>query len=502
MSEKSCLPIDPKDTTLNEELLKVMPRMLIEEFRAFVFEKGDKPKAAAVNPKSQALRQYLTKKLGKNIEWFKATEEDVTFILKNCKKDFKADILHLTSTANESNNNISRAVDDIINYAFAEGASDIHIEPKRDEILVRFRLDGVLHTVCKLTKQVQPALIARFKILANLKIDEHLHPQDGRIEPEASPEISLRISIVPTIFGEKVALRVLDDTSKNISVHNLGLSDQQRDIIMENIEKPYGMIIASGPTGSGKTTTLYAILQLLKKEGLNISTLEDPVEYLLEGVNQIQINPRAKLDFASGLRALLRQDPDVIMVGEIRDPETATMAANAALTGHLLFTTLHTNDAASAFSRLLDMKVEDFVITGTVNLVIGQRLVRKICDNCAKTEKLNEAVVKKIKERKDFMDALEKKEKGLSESIQDKELRVGQGCEKCFQSGYSGRVGIFEFFVPNQKTQNLILNHESSETIETAAKKDGFEDMIADGAEKALQGITTFSEVLRVTRNA
>jgi len=502
MSNKNSLPIDPKNTSLDDELLKIMPRMLIEEFRAFVFEKGDKPKVGAVNPKNPALKQYLTKKMGKNIEWFKATEEDITFILKNCKKDFKADILHLASTANEANNNISRVVDDIINFAFAEGASDIHVEPKRDEILVRFRLDGVLHTVCNLTKNVQPALIARFKILANLKIDEHLHPQDGRIEPEASPEVSLRISIVPTIFGEKVALRVLDDTSKNISINNLGLSDRQRDVILENIEKPYGMIIASGPTGSGKTTTLYALLQLLKKDGLNISTLEDPVEYLLEGVNQIQINPRIKLDFAAGLRALLRQDPDVIMVGEIRDYETATMAANAALTGHLLFTTLHTNDAASAFSRLLDMKVEDFVITGTVNLVIGQRLVRKICDNCAKTEKLDEAIVKKIKERKDFVDALEKKEEGLSESIKDKEFRVGQGCEKCFQSGYSGRIGIFELFIPTPKIQGLILDHASSEKIEAAAKKEGFEDMIADGVEKALQGATTFSEVLRVTRNA
>ena len=502
MSDKDQLPIDTKNTTLSDELLELMPRTLIEEFRAFVFEKEPKIKIGAVNQKNQALQKYLTAKLGKNLEWFKATEEDVKAILKNCKKDFKADILQYALNANESNNNISKMVDDIISYAFSEGASDIHIEPKREEILIRFRLDGMLHTVCKLPKNIQPALIARFKIIANLKIDEHLHPQDGRIEPENSPEVSLRVSIMPTIFGEKVALRVLDDTSKNISINNLGLSEEQKNIVLENIEKPHGMIIASGPTGSGKTTTLYALLQLLKKEGINISTLEDPVEYLLEGVNQVQINPRIKLGFAEGLRALLRQDPDIIMVGEIRDSETATMAANAALTGHLLFSTLHTNDAASAFSRLLDMKVEDFIITGTVNLVIGQRLVRKICDHCAATEKLDQVVLKKIAERKDFLETLEKKEKGLSEAIKDKEFRIGKGCEKCFQSGYSGRIGIFEFFKPTKKIQDLILNHESSETIETAAKKEGFQDMIADGVEKVLRGETTFNEVLRVTKDA
>jgi len=502
MIYKGKIPIDAKNTALDNELLELMPRALIEEFRAFIFEKNPTIKIGAVDLKNSALHNYLTKKFGRDLEWYQATEQDIVSILKNCKKDFKNDILHLASAANESNNNISRVVNDIMGYAFAEGASDIHIEPKRDAVLLRFRLDGVLHTLCELPKHTQPALIARFKILANLKIDEHLHPQDGRIEPENCPEVSLRISIVPTIFGEKVALRVLDDTNKNLSINDLGLSDEQRDVIIENIEKPYGMIIASGPTGSGKTTTLYALLQLLKKEGINISTLEDPVEYLLEGVNQIQINSRINLGFAVGLRALLRQDPDIIMVGEIRDSETATMAANAALTGHLLFSTLHTNDAASAFSRLLDMKVEDFVITGTINLIIAQRLVRKICDHCATMEKPDPIILKKIKERKDFLQALENKEQGLSESLKDKELRTGKGCEKCFQSGYAGRIGVFELLRPSKKIQSLILNHESAETIEAAAKEEGFQDMIADGVEKALKGLTTFNEVLRVTRNA
>lgn len=496
------IPIDTKTAILDGKLLELMPRVLIEEFRAFIFEREPKIKVAAVNHKNPALQQYLNKKLGRNLEWFQVTEEDIISILKNCKKDFKSDILQLASTANDSNNNITRVVDDIISFAFVEKASDIHIEPKRDEILIRFRLDGVLHTVCKLPKNTHPALLARLKIVANLKIDEHLHPQDGRIEPENFPDASLRISILPTLFGEKVALRILDDTDKNLSIHQLGLSEEQRDVVLENIEKPYGMIITSGPTGSGKTTTLYALLQLLKKEGVNISTLEDPIEYLLEGVNQTQINPRINLDFAVGLRSLLRQDPDIIMVGEIRDSETANMAANAALTGHLLFSTLHTNDAASAFPRLLDMKVEDFIITSIINLVIAQRLVRKICDHCAEMKKLDPIILKKIKERKDILAVLEEKEKGLADSLKEREFRTGKGCEKCFQSGYIGRIGIFELLKPTKKIQALVLSHKSSEEIEAAAEKEGFKNMMFDGIEKVFKGQTTFSEVLRVTRNA
>ena len=494
------IPIDVKNMTI---MLDLMPRVLVEEFRAFIFEKNPKGiKIAAVNLKNAALQQYIIKNFGKNVEWQKVTEDDIISVLKKCKKDFKSDILQLAATAQETNNNITRIVDDIVNYAFTEKASDIHIEPKRDEILIRFRLDGVLHTVCKLPKHVHSAMIARIKIIANLKIDEHQHPQDGRIEPENFPNTSLRVSIMPTIFGEKVALRILDDTNKNFSLNGLGFSEKQRDIILDNIEKPFGMIIASGPTGSGKTTTLYSLLQLIKKEGINITTLEDPVEYLLEEVNQVHINPRVNLTFASGLRAILRQDPDIIMVGEIRDSETAVMAANAALTGHLVFTTLHTNDAASAFARLLDMQVEDFVISNTVNVIIAQRLVRKVCDSCAKMEKLDPVILKKIKERKNILEALEEKEKGLSSSLAEIDFRAGKGCDKCFQTGYAGRIGIFEILSPTKTIQNLILNHESAEKIERAAKKEGFKDLIFDGIEKVFAGATTFAEVLRVTRNA
>ncbi len=491
-----------REAATKKDLLSILPHELMEEFQAFVFEKNPKGvKIGAVDPKNAALQRYAKERFGKNITWFSATDDDIEFILKNYIPDFKNEILHWASTANDTNNNVTKVVDGIMKYAFDEKASDIHIEPLRNETIVRFRVDGVLHPVFNLPRDIHQSLIARLKILSNLKIDEYRRPQDGRIEPEDFPETSLRISTMPTLFGEKAALRVLDDSSKSLFIRDLGLSEEQKSIILKNIEKPYGMIIVSGPTGSGKTTTLYAILQSLKKEGLNISTLEDPIEYTLSGVNQIQINPRADLTFPSGLRALLRQDPDIIMVGEIRDSETGIMASDAAMTGHLVLTTIHTNDAPSAFTRFLEMKVQDFVVSSTINLVIAQRLVRKVCGKCATQKKLDATILKKIKERGDVVSALEEREKGLSGVLEKYEFRSGTGCKACLQSGYVGRVGIFELLAPSKKIHDLILNRGSAEQIKAVAEKDGFRDMITDGIEKVFQGITTFEEVLRTTKS-
>jgi len=491
-----------RNSGLKNELLKIMPRELIKEFGAFIFEKNANGiKIAAVNPKNIVLRRYAKERFDNKVEWFSATKEDVDFILKNIKRDFKNEILQLAATAIESNENITKIVDGIMEYAFAEKASDIHIEPLRNEIVVRFRIDGTLYQMLILPRNIHQALVARIKIIANLRIDEYRRPQDGRIEPESFPNTSLRISTMPTLFGEKIALRILDDSQKNISIEELGFSEEQKNTILENIEKPFGMIIASGPTGSGKTTTLYALLQLLKKEGFNISTLEDPIEYVLPGVNQIQINPQVGLTFPTGLRALLRQDPDIMMVGEIRDAETAAMAANAAMTGHIVFTTIHTNDAASAFTRFLEMKVDDFVVSSTINLVIAQRLVRRVCNKCAEERELDKVTLKKIKERKDVMAALEERKKGLFNKLDEMTFRRGKGCELCFQTGYLGRIGIFELLKPNKEIHDLILSHQSSESIRAAAEKDGFRDMITDGIDKVFSGITTFEEVLRTTKN-
>src|SRR3989344_55800 len=315
------------------------------------------------------------------------------------------------------------------------------------------------------------------------------------------PDTSIRISTAPTLYGEKAALRIMDDSHKNLTLANLGFSQAHEELLRRNAEKPFGMIVTSGPTGSGKTTTLYGLLNLLKKDDINISTLEDPVEFAVNGVNQIQVNPRFDLTFASGLRSLLRQDPDVIMVGEIRDSETVVMAANAALTGHLVLTTIHTNDAPSVFTRFLEMKVEDFVVSSIVNLVIAQRLLRKVCDGCGKEGKISPAVLKKIEERKDVVFELESR--GInSNSLKTKKLRSGKGCDFCLGTGYRDRIGIFELLEPNQKMCDLVLEHASADKIRDAARESGFRDIIADGIGKILEGKTTFEEVLRTTRVA
>ncbi|MFC1789774.1 GspE/PulE family protein [Patescibacteria group bacterium] len=496
--------ISSKDRNIEtkKDLLDLMSWDLIEEFRAFVFEKNDEGvKIAAINPGDKTLRDYVKKNIGKKVEWFLATEEDMKFIFKNHTCDFGSEINRLASNINEANENISKVVDKIIEYAVEQKASDIHIEPGRNEVKIRFRLDGVLKNMIQLQKNVHSSLVARIKILANLKIDEYRRAQDGRIEPEKLQNVSLRVSIMPTLFGEKIAMRILDDSNKNLLLKDLGFSDKHEKIVMENIEKPYGMIISSGPTGSGKTTTLYALLMLLKKEGVNVSTLEDPIEYTLPEVNQIQINPRADLTFASGVRSLLRQDPNIIMVGEIRDSETAIMAADSALTGHLVLTTLHTNDAASAFIRLLEMKVEDFVASSTINLIIAQRLVRKICSHCAINKNLDKLILEKIHERKDVIESLERKEKELSKKIKNVTFKTGKGCKKCLNSGYQDRIGIYEILVPNKEIHDLVLKHASTEKIKDAAIKNGFHEMIDNGLDKVFDGVTTFEEILRVTKN-
>ncbi|MBI4114403.1 MAG: type II/IV secretion system protein [Candidatus Niyogibacteria bacterium] len=507
LSKKGGLPALPeqyKDKAPKSEVLGIMPPEVISEFQAFIFDKKDNTfGVAAVNPQNPALQRFLKDNLPEKsrIEWHSATKHNITSVLKFYIRDFSSEIGALVGVSKfESNGNIAKLVDTIIDYGFSEKASDIHIEPLRYETAVRFRVDGMLHPMASIPRDIHPAVVARFKILSNLKIDEYRRPQDGRIEPEHIPDASLRISIIPTLYGEKIALRILDDSHKNLMLQNLGFSEKQADILMRNIEKPFGMIVTSGPTGSGKTTTLYALLQLLKKDGMNISTLEDPIEYALAGVNQIQANVSVGLTFASGLRALLRQDPDVIMVGEIRDSETVIMAANAAMTGHLVFTTMHTNDAPSAFTRFLEMKVEDFVVASIVNLVIAQRLVRTVCESCAEKDVLPEAIVKKIRERKDILNILEEEHGIKGDGLAHHKFARGKGCKACLKTGYLGRTGIYEVLEMNKEIHTLVLNHAPAEKIREAAQKAGFVDMLSDGIKKVMDGSTTFEEVLRTTR--
>jgi type IV pilus assembly protein PilB len=381
-------------------------------------------------------------------------------------------------------------VHDLIIYAHSIRASDIHLDPAENFLRVRFRVDGVLHEAFKFSKKNHSEIISRIKILSGLRTDEHQAAQDGRFRlnsPNQSP-LDIRVSITPTYYGENVVLRLLADKAENFTLESLGFNKKNREIIAKAIKRPHGMILATGPTGSGKTTTLYTILKMLNTPEVSIVTIEDPVEYAVEGVEQIGVNPRTGLSFAQGLRSILRQDPNIIMVGEIRDAETAGIAINVALTGHLLLSTLHTNDPATTLPRLLDMKIESYLVASTVNVAIGQRLVRKICECCKVQKNISHAQLKSLAE---FLSEPELKK--------HKVLYYGNGCEACNNTGFNGRIALHEVLVVDQAIKDIILRKGTSTEINNMAKQNGMITMVEDGLEKAFLGITTIEEVLRVS---
>lgn len=400
---------------------------------------------------------------------------------------------------------VVRVVDSILEHAAYEGASDIHIEPTEKETLVRYRIDGVLRQVMTLPKLVQDGIIARVKILSNLKLDEHRLPQDGRFKI-ATPDFrfSIRVSVLPVFDGEKVVLRLLPETAKALTLEELGLHPTAAEAVLRAIKRPHGIVYSTGPTGSGKTTTLYSILNMLNKPGVNIVTVEDPIEYRIPGVNQSQVQPRIGYTFANGLRSILRQDPNVIMVGEIRDQETAEISANAALTGHLVLTTLHTNDAPTALPRLADLGVPGFMIAFTTNAIIAQRLVRKVCNDCAEEVRITKAELDELAELTDLkklaarLAAYKALPKGAS--LERLTLRHGIGCPKCGHEGYRGRIGIYEVLELSPAMSSLVAAKADVNVIRTQAVKDGMIPMLEDGVIKAINGVTTIQEVLRVTR--
>lgn len=379
-------------------------------------------------------------------------------------------------------------LDTIFEYAVAERASDIHIEVQDKEVVVRFRIDGVLRDMVKLPRGIEEALIARIKILSNLKLDERRIPQDGRYKFDLSGDIvSLRISIIPGFYGENVVMRLLRESARPLSLEELGITGRNREIVEENMNKPHGMILVTGPTGSGKTTTLYSILNILNTIKVKICTIEDPIEYGVNRVSQIQINPKAGLTFAAGLRALLRHDPDIIMVGEIRDGETAEIAVHAALTGHLVLSTLHTNDAAGTIPRILDMGVEAYLAASTINMVIAQRLVRKICGQCRMEYKPDPAFMAKLTE--DF-----------GSDTSRYRFFKGKGCSECGGSGFTGRIGIYEILPVTENIRALVVKKVSSDDIIAEAQKEGMISMFEDGIDKVTNGMTTIEEVLHVVQ--
>jgi len=370
-------------------------------------------------------------------------------------------------------------------------ASDVHVEPQETSTRVRYRIDGILQEKLTIPKELHEALVSRIKILSGMKIDEKRVPQDGRFNFRAeSDEVDLRISTLPTAWGEKIVMRLLKKTGGIPSLSELGLRGRALKILQENILRPHGIILITGPTGSGKTTTLYSLISALNTSKVNILTLEDPIEYKIPGVNQVQINPAAGLTFASGLRSFLRQDPNIILVGEIRDQETADLAIQASLTGHLVFSTLHTNDAAGALPRLLDMHAEPFLLASTINCIVAQRVVRKIHDSC-KIEYSPEPKV--IEEVTNILGQLWR-------PAQPIKFYKGKGDPECGNSGYYGRVGVFEVLPVSEKIGRLILERNASGAIDKAAREEGMITMKQDGYLKVVEGITTIEEVLRVAQ--
>ena len=395
---------------------------------------------------------------------------------------------------------IVRIIDTLLRHAIAQGASDIHIEPMESEVLVRYRIDGILHDAMTLPKVAAAGIVARIKILANLKLDEKRLPQDGRFKMETEADrVSFRVSILPTFFGEKTVMRLLRETGEGFTFEALGLHGENMERIHRALNQTTGIILVSGPTGSGKTTTLYTMLDILNQPDVNISTVEDPIEYQMKRVNQTQVNPDIGFTFANGLRSLVRQDPDIIMVGEIRDSETASLAINAALTGHLVLSTIHTNSAAGAIPRLIDMGVEPFLLVSTVHVIIGQRLVRKLCDN--KDEySMDKTTRAKIASEAEFGVALKTlvDEKLVKSGSTLDDLRFYKPVPSAeSDDGYKGRIGIHEVLTISSAIRDIILHSSTSEAIETQAKKEGMLTMFEDGLYKAARGITSLEEVLR-----
>lgn len=382
---------------------------------------------------------------------------------------------------------IIELVDLIVEYAFISRASDIHIDPAEEKVLVRLRIDGILHDAFDFPKELQDEVITRIKVLSNLKTDIHHVPQDGRFKAKIKEvgDIDIRVSIAPTYYGENSVLRILAEAAQVFSLDDLGFTKEQLKLVEMALKKPYGMILANGPTGSGKTTTLYTMVKRLNTRETSIITIEDPIEYSIRGITQMQVNVQAGLTFANGLRSILRQDPNVIMVGEIRDAETANIAVNAALTGHLMLSTLHTNDAATTFPRLIDMGVPPFLVASTLNVVIAQRLVRMVCRSCRKLRTLNIAELKSLASI-------------ARELLVDKVYTAGPGCKECDGSGYKSRIGIHEVLEVNDDIRALIVGRADASQIKERAVKNGMKTMIEDGLLKAHAGITTIEEVIRI----
>jgi type IV pilus assembly protein PilB len=512
--------IDLKNKTVRKDILLSIPEATAQTHKIIAFDKTDTTlRVATLDVDNIELFDFLAKKNQLKIEVSLTTPENITEALKHYHRGLNAEFKSIKKTdkkdsakkGQKSLKNLAqdlpviRIINTLLEYAILEKASDIHIEPAEKEIEIRYRVDGILQKVMTLPKTVHAGIIARIKILADLKLDEHRMPQDGRFKINTNEtKVAFRVSIMPTFDGEKAVLRLLPDNNQQLTLEELGFQPSALKIVRKNIKKPHGMILVTGPTGSGKTTTLYTVLNILNKPEVNISTIEDPIEYRMPGINQSQVHQKIGFTFAVGLRAFLRQDPDIIMVGEIRDRETAEIGINAAMTGHLVLSTLHTNDAVTSIPRLLDMKIPPFLISSTLNLIIAQRLVRKICKDCMESYQPDKKTMEDLEQQfnLDNLEAALKKGGHLSEddSIKSTTFYHGKGCPRCSNSGYRGRIGIYETLEINEEISKLITGKASLDKLEIATKKLGMTTILQDGFIKAKDGITSLEEVLRVTR--
>jgi len=488
---------------LDREVLKIIPEEMSRARRLLIFKnEAGTYHVAMSDPNDLISISMLKKKLGQSLKIYYSTERDIKIALFAYRREANEVFEEMISenvkqvkggVQNEAP--IVKIVETMMTYAYQSRASDVHIEPMEDFVQVRFRIDGVLIDLIRLPKEIEDEVISRVKIMSSLPTDEHARALDGKFTYEIPDveRIDVRVSIVPSINGERVVLRILAGNIRQYALLDLGLSEEDIKKIREVYTKPYGMLLSTGPTGSGKTTTMYSFMKILNKRNINIMTIEDPVEYQIRGVNQIQVNQKTNLTFAAGLKSIVRQDPNVILVGEIRDEETAGIAVNAALTGHLVLSTLHTNDAATAIPRLLDMGVEPFLLASSVNMVVAQRLVRKVCTSCRVSEvkPLSELVSELPKDL--VKKHLEMKEKGVR-------VYRGEGCGVCRNTGYMGRAGIFEVMPITDNIRDAITSKKSADEIKKIAVREGMKTMIEDGLEKVKVGITTIDELLRVIK--
>lgn len=494
---------------VDPEVLRILPQEIAKKHQTVTvgLEDGELSIATSRPDSTDLFGMLVRKARATKYRLYYTTESDLEEALTFYREDLETvfDNLGLGEGKGSPTASVADILSAIIESAFSNKASDVHIEPTRESSLLRFRIDGMLHDITKIPKSMHDQLVSRIKVLSKLKTDEHLSAQDGRmrIRSENDHDIDIRVSIVPITAGEKTVLRILSSHNRQFGLGDLGMSEADLAKVKSGFMRPYGMVLSTGPTGSGKTTSMYSILKILNSREKNIATIEDPVEYEIDGINQIQVNTKTNLTFANGLRSILRQDPDIIYVGEIRDTETADIAVNSAMTGHLVLSTLHTNDAATALPRLIDMEIEPFLVASTVNVIVAQRLVRKTCNLCKVSIELK-------KESEEWQG--DNRLAGQLAMIPERYIRqyfdkdnrevrlyIGKGCNACHHSGYNGRIGVFEVMEVSSAIHSLIVQKASADAIARQAIEEGMTTMMEDGLSKVQRGITTLDEILRAT---